>query len=479
MTVRGFHTVALVAVAFIAASAQAQTQTWERLIRPGLTYRMEIDLGMPRVIHALRYTPGAPGLSARPELAQPTVFNPGEPTNGRATLTQVVQRTQALAGINADFFPWTGDPIGLMVRGGELISIPFQARGVFAWGAGYRYFGPATFAGRATVNGEDVTINGVNQEAGENQVILNAPIAGVASAPKGSAVHVILKTADRVTPGGTLTGEVTQVVAEQVRQPVEAGTVILTATGTQVPRVAQWAAGTQVTIRLQVGNIDWSKASMAVAGGPVLLPRMNLQSEGIGADFSTTRHPRTAIGRAPAGDIWLVVVDGRQSMSRGASLPELVEIMSGLGCTEALNLDGGGSTGLNIMGMGVNRPSGGTERAIANTLLLFGPMPEPDPNAQFVIRGVPRLTAGQSATYAVVDQDGQMVPLREVIWAATDAGWIDQAGILRTLQPGVAKIQALVRGKVVSVEVTVEAAPGAPAAAPAGGGSGISGRRVG
>lgn len=479
MSVRGFHTVGLLALSLLASLAQAQTQTWERLIRPGLTYRMEIDLSMPRVIHALRYTPGVTGMSARPELAQPTIFNPGEPTNGRATLTQVVQRTQALAGINADFFPWTGDPIGLMVRAGELVSIPFQARGVFAWGAGYRYFGPATFAGRASANGEDLDINGVNQEAAENQVILNAPVAGVASAPKGAAVHVILKSADRVTPGGTITGEVMQIVAEQVRQPVEPGTVVLTATGTQVPRVAQWAPGTQVTVRLQVSNIDWSKASMAVAGGPVLLPRMNLQAEGIGADFSTARHPRTAIGRTPAGDIWLVVVDGRQSMSRGASLPELTDIMSSLGCNEALNLDGGGSTGMNIMGLSVNRPSGGTERAIANTLLLFGPMPEPDANAQFVIRGVPRLMAGQSATYAVVDQNGENVPLREVIWAATDAGWIDQAGILRTLQPGVAKIQALVRGKVISVEVTVEAAPGVPATAPAGGGSGSGGRRAG
>ncbi len=58
-------------------------------------------------------------------------------------------------------------------------------------------------------------------------------------------------------------------------------------------------------------------------------------------------NPRTAIGTDKTGKIiYIVTVDGRQSFSKGATLPELAEIMKEIGCYDALNLDGGGSTNL-------------------------------------------------------------------------------------------------------------------------------------
>ncbi|RMD98315.1 MAG: phosphodiester glycosidase family protein, partial [Calditrichaeota bacterium] len=64
--------------------------------------------------------------------------------------------------------------------------------------------------------------------------------------------------------------------------------------------------------------------------------------------------------------------DGRQEgYSAGMSLFELAEFMRGLGCTEAINLDGGGSTTLVVASRVVNRPSDKTgERPVANALLL-------------------------------------------------------------------------------------------------------------
>ncbi len=57
-------------------------------------------------------------------------------------------------------------------------------------------------------------------------------------------------------------------------------------------------------------------------------------------------HPRTAIGLdARARTLFIVVVDGRQEgYSMGMSVAELAEYMKGLGCTDAVNLDGGGSS---------------------------------------------------------------------------------------------------------------------------------------
>ena len=76
------------------------------------------------------------------------------------------------------------------------------------------------------------------------------------------------------------------------------------------------------------------------------------------------RHPRTAAGVDRTGNvIWLVVVDGRQPQySEGMDLHALGGVMRDLGCWEATNLDGGGSSVMGLAGADgrlrvVNRPS--------------------------------------------------------------------------------------------------------------------------
>lgn len=89
--------------------------------------------------------------------------------------------------------------------------------------------------------------------------------------------------------------------------------------------------------------------------------------------FAASRHPRTAVGYdASERRLWLVVVDGRQEgYSAGMTLPELTGLFEALGATEALNLDGGGSTALWIDGEVASRPSDSHgERPVGNALLL-------------------------------------------------------------------------------------------------------------
>jgi hypothetical protein len=87
----------------------------------------------------------------------------------------------------------------------------------------------------------------------------------------------------------------------------------------------------------------------ALAAGPRLLragqPAMNAQA---GAAYSVDRHPRTAIGLNARRDrTWLVVVDGRQpGVSEGATLAELNALFERLGASDAMNLDGGGSSAM-------------------------------------------------------------------------------------------------------------------------------------
>lgn len=63
--------------------------------------------------------------------------------------------------------------------------------------------------------------------------------------------------------------------------------------------------------------------------------------------FNTVNHPRSFIGTTPKGDCIMVVVDGRlNGNAEGATMWELLAIARWLGCTSALNLDGGGSSSL-------------------------------------------------------------------------------------------------------------------------------------
>ncbi|MFT5433622.1 MAG: hypothetical protein ACI9OJ_004328 [Myxococcota bacterium] len=72
-------------------------------------------------------------------------------------------------------------------------------------------------------------------------------------------------------------------------------------------------------------------------------------------------HPRTAAGVTAEGDLLLLVVDGRQPISRGVDLNELATVLLGIGAVQALNLDGGGSSTFVAGGEVLNKPAGETD----------------------------------------------------------------------------------------------------------------------
>ena len=89
--------------------------------------------------------------------------------------------------------------------------------------------------------------------------------------------------------------------------------------------------------------------------------------------FWKDRHPRTAVGIDRKNKfLYLLVVDGRQpGYSIGMKLKELGKYLQSLGCDEALNLDGGGSSSMVLGQKLINRPSDKKgERSVANSLLI-------------------------------------------------------------------------------------------------------------
>ena len=102
--------------------------------------------------------------------------------------------------------------------------------------------------------------------------------------------------------------------------------------------------------------------------------------------FATNRHPRTVVGIDSSGtQLTLMVVDGRQpQLSIGMTLAELSDEMIRLGCSSAINLDGGGSTTLVCRSPEtkklaiINSPSDTKERSVADVLgiTLNGALPK-------------------------------------------------------------------------------------------------------
>jgi hypothetical protein len=114
------------------------------------------------------------------------------------------------------------------------------------------------------------------------------------------------------------------------------------------------------------GREDWE-----VVAGNTMLVR---DGEAVPHE-NKVRHPRTAVGlNANATRLIVLVVDGRKpGVAVGMNYDELAEELVRLGCHEALNLDGGGSSLMAVRGTNggwqiLNAPTDGRERAVANVL---------------------------------------------------------------------------------------------------------------
>lgn len=128
-----------------------------------------------------------------------------------------------------------------------------------------------------------------------------------------------------------------------------------------------------------VRNLDFKKWKMktAVGGGPVLVQNGEIQITNeeelkFTGKAINDKHPRTCMGYTHDGYLIIMAIQGRfPGIAEGATLEQEAKLLINLGCVEALNLDGGGSSCLLVNGKETIKPSDKTgERPVPAVFLI-------------------------------------------------------------------------------------------------------------
>ena len=125
------------------------------------------------------------------------------------------------------------------------------------------------------------------------------------------------------------------------------------------------------------GWVGFEAFPSIISSGPMLIfnSRLVQQNDNL---FNQTRHPRTGTCTDPEGKLLLITIDGRTSEAEGVTTYEFSQIMQVLSCENGINFDGGGSTTMWSLTLGIlNYPSDNEafdregEREVANAIGLF------------------------------------------------------------------------------------------------------------
>ena len=337
----------------------------------GFLYRHEEIAEVPWSIHIARFSRARSNIVIQTTLA-------GDSAIGLATVSEQMSRLprvglRPMAAVNGDYFArdgtYRGDPEGLQILKEELVSAP-NGKSCF-WidvGGGWHITNVVS-ALAVVLPGGDLLPVGLNEELNGDRAVLYSAAVGASTHTSAAREVILEQDGDNpwlpLRPGVELRGRV-RLVRAKGDAAVATNTLVLALPKSLEHRAAYLGPGSVVRILPQT-NPDLTGARAAIGGGPALVHegrRTAFRSEAV-------RHPRTALGWSRE-EFFLVQVDGRQpTVSVGMTLTELADYMLKLGCLEALNLDGGGSSTIWVDGQVMNSPCEGSERPTGNALVVL------------------------------------------------------------------------------------------------------------
>lgn len=179
-------------------------------------------------------------------------------------------------------------------------------------------------------------------------------------------------------PNSSETCVVEKVIDAAGAIPIPEGKAYMWMQGNNVNYATAMNEGDEITISLNVSlrsqSLNGINLKEMVGGSNHIIMR-----NGKLTDLWEDKHPRTCIGFTPDSTrMFIVVIDGRSLKSEGATMTEAFGIFTELGCNNAVNLDGGGSTCMVANDEVINTPSDGPIRAVGNGCLLISNAPVDD-----------------------------------------------------------------------------------------------------
>lgn len=311
--------------------------------------------GRPVLMHSVRLDPRSVPLDLKP-------LRRADGMQGLSSLSQLARREDALVAINGGYFNRVNRlPLGALRDQGRWLSGPILNRGAMGWN-------PAELPRFGRLSLEETLIDANGQRW---------PVASVNSgfAQKGLARY----TADWGNRYQPITGTEMAVLLREGRVqqrfelgslsggvPLQSGDVLVVARGgIQLP----WMPGERLQLTSRPSDALGQKP-FVLGGGPLLLQGGRVVLNGIGEGFSpgflSQRAPRTLVA-SDGQELWLVTLQGVNHP--GPTLLDAAVLMQQQGLQDALNLDGGSSTGL-VLGDSHSVKGRGVAAAVHNGLGL-------------------------------------------------------------------------------------------------------------
>ena len=297
---------------------------WDRLVRQGVR------------INAIRVDPLNASLQLRP-LARPGAME------GLSSLVQLANQQQAWVAINGGYFNRVKRlPLGALKQDGRWLSGPILNRGVAAWDERTMprfgrlqlsewVVGPGALRLPVAVVNSGYVQRGISRytaDWGPNYRALSGSETGLLI--QGGLVRQQLGPSE-LDAGVPLRGDDLLLVGRG---------------GSELP----WGLGDRLQIESRPSS-NLGLATHVIGGGPLLLQAghvvLNGAAENFSSAFLSQGAPRTVLARDDR-QIWLITLEGIQDS--GPSLGETAALLQQLGLQDALNLDGGSSTGLVLGG---------------------------------------------------------------------------------------------------------------------------------
>lgn len=311
---------------------------------------------------------------------------------GLEKTSSIALRHGAIAAINAGFFRidksiFEGDDTGALRIDKENLSEPFANRiALFITNKSTQteiFIDHFFLKKTLRIKNQEFEISGLNRQRKDNEIILFTPFFHRTTLTDPNGIEITVRK-DKIT--GISDGKGSTEIPDDG--------FVISATGRGRDELLKYAR-----LGLKVGqsegyNMAWLKeqgieeipsdrmmmtylnSEDMVSGVPQLIRNGRIditwQAEKSSKSFVETKHPRTAVAKLKDGKFLMVTVDGRSESSGGIGLQDLAQVLLDLGATDAMNLDGGGSTTMFLDGKVVNHPSDKEgERSIASAILVF------------------------------------------------------------------------------------------------------------